>query len=653
MGIIMNRLANERSPYLRHAAHQKIDWYPWGDEAFERASRENKPVFLSSGGVWCHWCHVMAKECFEDDEVALFLNALYVCVKLDRDERPDIDQRYQQAVAAMGGGSGWPLSVFLTPDRRAFYGGTYFPLDDRHGRPGFKKVLLAVNEFYGRQRDDAEQYADRIMAAIEPEPLEPSDLTPGVVAQAEHALLAYNDSVNGGFGTAPKFPMPGALSFLIRRAAATKSPEIAAAVRRTLDAMAAGGFHDQLAGGFHRYSVDEAWYVPHFEKMADDNAWLLRNYIEAYAVFGDERYRRVAEGIIRFTREVLADPEGGFFASQDADVTPDDEGGYFIWTDDDLRRVLSNEEYRVLSLRYLHERGRLPHDPDKRVLCAAKGPGAIAAETGLTEAAVRTVIGRGSAKLLAERHSRTAPFVDRTIYTSINGMYIASFFAAFRVLENPELRDFALRSLDRLLKERIIAGEVMHAEGIPALLDDQVHLVEALTAAYEATGDRRFLERAQGLMDDCIERFGDGEGGFFDTATQVLGTRIRRIEDTPHPAANPVAVIELIRLHHLTGREQYRDAAGKALALFSASALAIGVHGGTCDLAVDAWFNTLDLTVESPPESDLARATRKVCGRAIALSYGPDRGRVVACQNGTCFEPARDAAEILRLQLML
>ncbi len=647
---LMNRLANERSPYLQHAAHQKIDWYPWGDEAFERAGRENKPVFLSSGGVWCHWCHVMAKECFEDDEVALFLNSLYIPVKLDRDERPDIDRRYQQAVAAMGGGSGWPLSVFLTPDRRPFYGGTYFPLNDQHGRPGFKKVLLAVNEFFSRQREEVMQYSGRVMTALEPEPMEPGHLSPEALEQAEHAILAHSDAQNGGFGDAPKFPLPGALAFLLARAGAKQDPSLVSAVRTTLDRMARGGIHDQLAGGFHRYSTDEAWMVPHFEKMAEDNAWLLRNYLEAYAVLGDEGYRSVARGIIAFTREVLSDPAGGFFASQDADVTPDDEGGYFTWTDAQLRSVLSDEEYRVLSLRFLDERGRLAHDPEKRVLCGARGPAEIAAETGLAEDSVDSILVRGREKLLAERGRREVPFVDRTLYASLNGMYITSFLTAYRVLGDPGLRDFALRSLDRTLRERVIDGTVMHSDGVPALLDDQIYLVEALVAAYEATGDHAFLERAERFMDGCIETFGDESGGFFDTAAAVLGTRLKRVEDTPHPSANAVAATLLVKLHHMTGSERYRFAAERTLRAFASSSAALGVHAGTYDCALDAWFNTLTLTVEAARDSDLAQAARKVCGRPVVVIYGSDRGRVLPCVNGACFEAITDAAAMSAYQ---
>ena len=340
----MNRLANERSPYLRHASHQKIDWHPWCDEAFERARREDKPVFLSTGAVWCHWCHVMAKESFEDDVIAALLNDLFINIKLDRDERPDIDRRYQQAVAAMGFGSGWPLSVFLTPDREPFFGGTYFPPADQQGRPGFGNVLRSVSTYYRSKRGNAVEYAQRVMNALKPEPMKKGELSEATLVDAEQAVLGAVDPENGGFGGAPKFPMPGALEFLIRRSERSADPSVGKAARRMLDAMARGGFHDHLGGGFHRYAVDQAWAIPHFEKMADDNAGLLRNYVDGFAVFGEERYRSVAQGILSFIREVLSDPEGGFFGSQDADVTPDDEGGYFTWTEDELRKALDPEE---------------------------------------------------------------------------------------------------------------------------------------------------------------------------------------------------------------------------------------------------------------------------------------------------------------------
>jgi uncharacterized protein YyaL (SSP411 family) len=648
-----NRLSNEKSPYLRHAAEQPIDWYPWSDEPFLRAEREGKAVFLSSGGVWCHWCHVMAKESFENAEVATLLNELFISVKLDRDERPDIDRRYQQAVALMGGGGGWPLSVFLTPDRRPFFGGTYFPPDDRYGRPGFIKVLISVHEFYQSRKGEAVEYGVRIMDALKAEVLEAGDLTRDSLEQAKIAMLGHFDAQHGGFGASPKFPMPGALEFLLHQAATRKDRHAENAVRTTLDAMARGGFHDHLAGGFHRYSVDEAWFVPHFEKMADDNAWLLRNYIDAYALFGEERYKEIALGIIRFVRDVLSDPAGGFYASQDADVTPDDEGGYFTWTDEDFKRVLTIEEYEVLSLRFFHERGALPHDQAKKVLCSARELREIAGTVGMSEEAVATIIARGREKLLLERNGRETPFVDRTLYTSLNGMFITSFLKAYRVLGDAGLRDFALTSLDRVLKERFIGGALYHTEGVPAVLDDHIYIIEALVAAYEATGDPARLDAAAVFMDRCLEQFGDGEGGFFDTGEEVLGARLKRVEDIPHPSANATAALLLIKLFHCTGTESYRSQAERVLRIFSVTVNEMSIHAGTYYCALDAWFTMLKLTVEAAPTSDLAVAARRLTGPYTVVVYGEDKGRIVPCIGETCYAPVTNNEELVRLATRL
>jgi len=645
----MNRLNNERSPYLKHAAHQPIDWYPWSDEPFLRAEREGKAVFLSSGGVWCHWCHVMAKESFENDEVAVLLNELFISVKLDRDERPDIDRRYQQAVALMGGGGGWPLSVFLTPDRRPFFGGTYFPPDDHYGRPGFIKVLRSVHEFYQSRKGEAVEYGVRIMDALKAEVHEAGAITKDSLEEAKGAVLAHFDAEHGGFGASPKFPMPGVLEFLLHQAAMRKDRSAEQAVTTTLDAMARGGFHDHLAGGFHRYSVDEAWFVPHFEKMADDNAWLLRNYLDAYALFGEERYKEVAEGIIRFVRSVLSDPAGGFFASQDADVTPDDEGGYFTWTAEDLKRVLTIEEYEVLSLRYFHARGALPHDQEKKVLCAAKDIPEIAGVLGKSEGAVSAIIERGREKLLAERDGRETPFVDRTLYTSLNGMFITAFLKAYRVLGDAGLRDFALTSLDRTLKERLLDGALFHTDGIPAVLDDHIYLIEALVAAYEATGETVRLDAAKVLMDRCLEQFGDDAGGFFDTQNEVLGTRLKRVEDIPHPSANATAIVLLIKLFHITGAENYRSKAGMALRTFSAAVKEMSIHAGMYFCGLDAWFTMLKLTVEAAPSSDLAAAARRFTGPYTAVAYGGDTGRIIPCMGETCYTPVSNGEELEQL----
>ncbi len=577
----MNRLSNEQSPYLRRAAHQKVDWHPWSEEAFERARREDKPIFLSSGAAWCHWCHVMARESFEDEETARLMNELFVNVKLDRDERPDIDRRYQQAVAAMGGGSGWPLSVFLTPDKEAFYGGTYFPPEDLQGRPGFRRVLASVSAYYRSRRDDVRSVAARVAETFTSEPLAPGALTESLVSEAEQAMLGAFDPGNGGFGAAPKFPMPGAVEFLLRRAARGGNESVGPAVRGTLEAMARGGFHDQLGGGFHRYSTDEAWIVPHFEKMADDNAGLLNNYVDGYAVFGSERFREVARGILSFLKEVLFDPAGGFYASQDADVTPDDEGGYFTWTDEDFRQVLDAEEYEVLSLHLLHDRAAMRHDPRKKVLFQSRSPEDIAEKLDKSVDDVQRVILRGKGKLLEARRKRHMPLIDRTLSTSLNGMLIASCLHAGAVLGDDEARAMGLRSLDRILRERLVGGQLYHSLNVPGLLDDYVNLIDGLIFAYEVTGGSSYLDQADELMASCVRTFYDqGEGGFFDTAQAVLGMRMKRIEDIPHPSPNALAVTLLLKLSLAKGNTEYRHAAEETLKIFSGPARELGVHAG-------------------------------------------------------------------------
>ncbi len=645
----MNRLVNEQSAYLKHASQQKIDWYPWTEDAFDIARREDKPVFLSTGAVWCHWCHVMAQETFEDEETVRLMNKLFINVKLDRDERPEIDRRYQQVVAALGGGSGWPLSVFLTPDKQAFYGGTYFPPEDRQGRPGFKKVLISVADYYRTKRGDALVYAQRVMGVLKTEPLPAEELNESLVREAEEAMLGVFDLQNGGFGTAPKFPMPGALEFLIRRSPVSSNPLVGKAAHRMLDAMSDGGVHDHLGGGFHRYSVDEAWIVPHFEKMADDNAGLLKNYIDGYSVFGDERFRIVARGIIDFTRSVLSDPGGGFYASQDADVTPDDEGGYFTWTEEDFRQALNPDEYAVLSSYYLHERGNMHHDPGKRVLYVTRSLQEIAQQLGKDPDEAERILEQGRSKLLSKRIYRDTPFIDQALYPSLNGMLIASYLHAFMVFGDEEVKSFGVKSLDRILRDCIVDGVLMHADSVPAVLDDYVNLIDALIVGYEATAWRRYLSQADELMSMCIDKYSDKqEGGFFDTEQEVLGARLKRMEDVPHPSANALAIMLLLKLSLMTGKNEYRKVAEQSLKIFSALAREMGVHAGAYFCGIDASFRMIKLTVEAHPESELARAARAFAGKQYAaIVYGEDRGRVIPCLRDICLEPISEP-DILR-----
>jgi len=643
----MNKLAKEKSAYLKHSANQKIDWNPWSDEIFEKARLEDKPVFLSSGAIWCHWCHVMAKECFEDEEIINLLNENFINIKIDRDERPDIDRRYQQAVSLMTGGGGWPLSIFLTYEKKPFFGGTYFPPDDKFGRPSFRKILITVSEYYKQNKDEIKKYSESLINSLK----RPYDYSAFIEAsmldEAVKEAISEFDPQNGGFGTAPKFPMPGAMEFLINRHFFSRQESIGFAVKKSLYGMAKGGFHDQLAGGFHRYSTDEAWIIPHFEKMADDNAWLLRNYIDAYAVFGEEYFRETAEGIINFVRDVLSDPEGGFYASQDADVTPDDEGGYFTWTEGDIRDILAEEEFRIFSLHFFHEKGSMHHDALKKVLFVAKDVKDIAAETGMPDERIREIIKNAKEKLLAERYKRQAPFIDTGLYTSLNGMMITSFIKASRILGDNSPKEFALKSLDRILHLYFKDDELFHSEGVRALLDDYVYLADALAAAYEVTGSISYLEKADIFMESCIKKFWDAEdGGFFDTDSEVAGLRLKGIEDVPHPSANAEAIMLMLKLYHLTDKGSYLQYAEKALKAFSLRAKNIGIHAGRYFAALDAYFNMLRLTLYTSRESDLVLTALSTHSPYTSIAHSEYRGYVLPCLRSECLEPVYGVEEL-------
>jgi uncharacterized protein YyaL (SSP411 family) len=644
----MNRLSKEKAAYLKHSASQRIDWYPWCEEAFQRAQAEDKPVFLSSGAIWCHWCHVMAKECFEDDEVVKLLNEKCINIKLDRDERPDIDRIYQQALAAMGSSGGWPLSVFLTPDKKPFFGGTYFPPEDSHGRPGFKKVVRTVVDYYDSKKEEISDYVTRLMDFLKPQRALPSTLNESFIDDAVASILSEFDPQNGGFGTSPKFPMPGSIEFLMGRYFIGRDESVALTIRKTLESMAKGGFHDHLGGGFHRYSVDEAWIIPHFEKMADDNAWLLRNYSDAYCLFKDESFRDVAEGIIRFVTDMLSDPEGGYYASQDADVTPDDEGGYFTWTEDDFKGVLNSEEHRVLSLHLFHERGSMHHDRSKRVLFIATDPAEIARDLGMEIRSVREIISTGKEKLLRERLKRESPLVDRTLYTSLNGLFITAYLKAYRALRKDSLREFALKSLGRIMDMHYAGGELFHTEGVRALLDDYMEIIDAHMAAYEVTGEEKYRVVADTLMEQCIAKLWDREGGgFFDAEDEIAGVRLKGVEDIPHPSPNALGIVNLIRLYYMSDKDAYLRRAEEALASFSFRAKDMGIHAGYFFWALDSFFHMMRLGMEAAPQSSLADAALSTFNPFVSIAYGRDRGYVTPCRRGSCHE-ALYSAESLR-----
>jgi uncharacterized protein len=597
------RLASSASPYLRSAVHQPVDWYEWGAEAFARAQVEDKPILLDIGAVWCHWCHVIDRESYENPQLAALINQLFIPVKVDRDERPDVDARYQAAISAISGQGGWPLTGFLLPDGRPFFGGTYFPPDDAMGRPGFRCILEAVASGYRNRRAEVEEAASRLAEAVanaETFTGARGELDSRAADHLIESIVGLFDSRNGGFGRSPKFPHPSALDLLLERYQSGGGAKLLEVAATTLVKMGSGGVYDQVAGGFHRYSVDERWCVPHFEKMSYDNSELLKNFLHGYQVTRNPFLREVAEGIIDWTNAVLSDhARGGFYASQDADQTLDDDGDYFTWTLEEVRAVLTPEESRVIELAYdVEAHGEMHHNPSKNVLWIARHPEEIAATLGMDEASVRLLLARGKARLLFARTARPVPFIDTTLYVSWNAMYVSAYLDAAAVLggeKGAACRAFALKTLDRILAEawsdaRGFAHRIGGAR-LDGSLDDQVFTGLALLDAYEATLDRRNFDAAQRAADFAIAEYFDVKGGgFFDRASgapPMGGLEVRRkpLQDSPTPGANATAAILLDRLYGYTNSARYREHAEATLEAFAGIAPQLGIHAASYGLA--------------------------------------------------------------------
>lgn len=648
----LNSLSHASSAYLRSAMHQPIQWHEWGPEAFAAAQQDNKPILLDIGAVWCHWCHVMDRESYEDPEIAAIVNRHFIAVKVDRDERPEIDSRYQVAVQAVSGQGGWPLTAFLTPDGKPFYGGTYFPPSDGYGRPSFRRVLLSIANAFAEKHGDVIEQAKMVESAIaqsESFAGRGGRVPAGVIAAIRTAAFRMFDPQHGGFGQAPKFPHPSALDLLIERYARSGGASLARTAEgdrsqmdsgqasnerpprtgdedlrnlltTTLEHMARGGVYDQLAGGFHRYSVDERWVVPHFEKMCYDNSELLKNYVHAYQATGEAFFADVARDIIRWMDEWLSDRHrGGFYASQDADISMDDDGDYFTWTLDEARAVLTKEEAEVAALRYdVNEVGEMHHNPAKNVLYVRAPLEEIARRMNLAPERVRELLAAARKKMYEARLQRPTPYVDKTVYVSWNSLCVSAYLEAAKVLPLAEARRFALKSLDRVLAEAWKqtpdtrhAAEASHAprellhvvaysdpnaahREVPGLLDDYAFTVLACLDAYEATADLSYFKFAHAIADAMIARFYHAtSGGFFDSepvrdgeSLGVLSTPRKPVQDSPTPAGNPMAAIALIRLHHYTGDTSYHDKAELTLETFAGVAEQFGIFAATYGIAV-------------------------------------------------------------------
>jgi uncharacterized protein len=688
-----SRLANSASPYLRSAAHQPVEWYEWGEEAFARARAEDKPILLDIGAVWCHWCHVIDRESYEDPALAALINKHFVPVKVDRDERPDVDARYQTAVSAVSGQGGWPLTGFLLSDGRPFYGGTYFPPQDSMGRPSFRRVLESIADAFHTRRDDVEKAAGALLGAVQQAELfegARGSWTPALVDELTGSILQHFDPHHGGFGSGPKFPHSAAIDLLLERHQATRDPQLLLAAQTTLEKMARGGVYDQLGGGFHRYSVDERWLVPHFEKMSYDNSELLKNYLHGYAVTRNPLFRDTAIGIIRWVDTVLSDREhGGFYASQDADISLDDDGDYFTWTLDEVRAVLSPELSRVIELYYdVGPRGEMHHNPAKNVLWVAREPQAIAEELGTSADNVRKKLEEARRELLAARNKRTAPYVDTTIYTSWNAMFISAYLEAAQILGGEaaySCRIFALGTLDRLIVEgwddRRGFSHRLGGDRLDGTLDDQVFAAAALLDAFEATLDMRYFDFAERAARLALEKYADNEnGGFFDRASDASplgGFDVRRkpIQDSPTPAGNPVAIMVLDRLYEYTGKNEYREHAHIALEAFSGIAARYGMFASTYGLATTLHArHPLQVVVTGAYGDEAARQMEQAAslfyrfGKAVlrvvpkpnfeALPLAlrqmlpelhAEKTQAFVCAAGTCFPPVADPQKLTDL----
>ncbi len=607
-----NELGQAASAYLRSASHQPVNWREWGDQAFAQAREEDKPILLDIGAVWCHWCHVMDRESYENPEVARLINEHYVAVKVDRDERPDIDSRYQIAVSALSGQGGWPLTAFLTPEGKPFYGGTYFPAEDQYGRPGMRRVLEAVAQSYKGQRAQILESAQKIseaLAGVEHFPREGERAGKEVLSALLESVRGMSDTQFGGFGNAPKFPHPSALDLLLEAYLHTRQTSFLTVVTNALEHMGHGGVYDQLGGGFHRYAVDERWIVPHFEKMAYDNAGLLVNFLRTYQLTGNRFFRDIAEGVLSFVEGVLSDSQGGFYASQDADYSLEDDGDYFTWTLEETRAVLDGLEAHVASLYYhIEPQGEMQHDPAKNVLFVDQPFEAIAARVGLKPEEIGQILVRAKSKLLEARAKRPTPFVDKTIYASWNGMMISAFLEAYKVLGLEGARDRALATLDLLLDkaydpERGMYHSLVNGQPrVEGLLDDQVFMVAALLDAYEISGARRYFDRALELTGTTLRRFWDEAGGGFFDAARDLNDRLGNLtmsrkpfQDSPTPAGNSVAVLVLDRLANLAARADFGEKAEETLALLASKAVEYGLFASSYGLAL---LNHLEPPVE-------------------------------------------------------
>ena len=573
-----NRLIRETSPYLLQHAHNPVDWYPWGEEALHRAREEDKPILLSIGYSACHWCHVMEKESFENEAIARIMNERFINIKVDREERPDLDELYMNAVQVMTGSGGWPMTLFLTPDLVPFHGGTYFPPEDRRGIPGFPKIMVTVSDYYKNHREDVGKLESQVRQTLH-QMLEmvPSreKVDPAALAKAYEELRGQFDPTYGGFGKAPKFPGSMALSFLLRYWKKTGEKEALEMVEKSLDRMAKGGMYDHLGGGFHRYSVDERWLIPHFEKMLYDNALLTRTYSEAYQATRKAVYRRVTEEILSYVLREMKDPAGGFYSTQDAD-SEGEEGKFYAWTREEIKEALGGESSAPFCAYYgVTSQGNF--EGKSSVLNVVYSPEKICELYGITAEDLERLLEEGRRKLFAARQKRTNPGRDEKILTSWNGLMISGLTDGFKITGDETFLKAAKEAAQFILREMKQKGRLMrvykkgrsHTRGYA---EDYAFFIQALIDLYETTLEVSWLAEADDLNRAMVDQFWDGKsGGFFYTGreNERLIAQSKNPYDNAVPSPNSIAVLNLIRLGTLTGDESLKEKAEQTLQLFS------------------------------------------------------------------------------------
>jgi uncharacterized protein YyaL (SSP411 family) len=597
-----NRLVTESSPYLLQHAHNPVEWYPWGEEALRRAKAEDKPIFLSIGYAACHWCHVMEHESFEDPSTAAVMNQHFINIKVDREERPDLDDIYMKAVVAMTGHGGWPMSVFLTPDGVPFYGGTYFPPVPRHGMPGFAELLEAIAAAWQERRADVEHSGMGLLEVIRRGDAPPDAagvLSPSVLDAAYSVLERQYDLAQGGWGRAPKFPQPMTVEFLLRTHVRTTEQAALTMAASTLTKMACGGMYDQLGGGFHRYSTDAVWLVPHFEKMLYDNGQLARAYLHAWQVTRRPLLRRVAEETLDYIVREMTDPAGGFYSSQDAD-SEGVEGKFFVWSLAEIRKVLGEEADLFAGAYGVTEHGNFEGG---NVLHVVLDPEALAEQHGASVEDIEARLAAARARLFARREQRVRPGLDDKVLTAWNGLALAAFADAARILDRADYRAIAQRNAAFVLRElQTPAGRLLRAwrrgrARLNAYLEDYANVIDGLLALYEATFEPRWFHEARRLADLMIAHFRDPAGGFFDTSDdhETLAVRPKGLQDNATPSGNAMAASGLLRLAAFTGEARYRDLAEEGLRLAQPQA-------ASYPTAFARWLCTLDFALARPRE---------------------------------------------------